>query len=96
VFDLPLSNPGSVSFYKLPGKQYIAQLGCSHWGRAAWSPKGSRDPAASMPGDRHWMVEAGAGQLGGEHLVDGTSGQYPPGAPTFAYEVHVRQSRWRL
>jgi hypothetical protein len=30
VFDLPLSNPGSVSLYKLPGKQYIAQLGRSH------------------------------------------------------------------
>lgn len=30
VFDLPLSNPSSVSLYKLSGPQYLASLGCSH------------------------------------------------------------------
>jgi len=30
VFDLPLSNPSSVSLYKLSGPQYLAALGCSH------------------------------------------------------------------
>ena len=30
VFDLPLSNPSSVSLYKLSGQQYVATLGCSH------------------------------------------------------------------
>jgi len=30
VFDLPLSNPSSVSLYKLPAQQYVATLGCSH------------------------------------------------------------------
>lgn len=29
VFDLPLSNPSSVSLYKLPGPRYLAALGCS-------------------------------------------------------------------
>lgn len=29
-FDLPLSNPSSVALYKLPSKQYVAQLGCAH------------------------------------------------------------------
>jgi len=30
VFDLPLSNPSSVSLYKLSAQQYVATLGCSH------------------------------------------------------------------
>ena len=30
VFDLPLSNPSSVSLYKMSAAQYLAQLGCSH------------------------------------------------------------------
>ena len=30
VFDLPLSNPSSVSLYKLSGQQYLAALGCTH------------------------------------------------------------------
>jgi len=30
VFDLPLSNPSSVSLYKLSGPQYLAALGCTH------------------------------------------------------------------
>jgi len=30
VFDLPLSNPSSVSLYKLSGPQYLAALGCAH------------------------------------------------------------------
>ena len=30
VFDLPLSNPSSVSLYKLSGPKYLAALGCSH------------------------------------------------------------------
>jgi hypothetical protein len=30
VFDLPLSNPSSVSLYKLSGPLYLAALGCSH------------------------------------------------------------------
>lgn len=30
VFDLPLSNPSSVSLYELSGPQYVATLGCSH------------------------------------------------------------------
>jgi len=29
-FDLPLSNPSSVSLYRMSGKQYTATLGCSH------------------------------------------------------------------
>lgn len=29
-FDLPLSNPSAVSLYKLPAKEYLTQLGCSH------------------------------------------------------------------
>ena len=29
LFDLPLSNPDSVRLYKMPGKQYVAALGCS-------------------------------------------------------------------
>jgi len=29
-FDLPLSNPSSVSLYKLSGPQYLAALGCTH------------------------------------------------------------------
>lgn len=29
-FDLPLSNPSAVSLYEMPGKQYVAALGCSH------------------------------------------------------------------
>ena len=30
LFDLPLSNPSSVSLYKLSDAQYVAALGCSH------------------------------------------------------------------
>lgn len=30
VFDLPLSNPSSVSLYKLSGPKYLAALGCTH------------------------------------------------------------------
>jgi hypothetical protein len=30
VFDLPLSNPSSVSLYKLSAQQYVVTLGCSH------------------------------------------------------------------
>lgn len=30
LFDLPLSNPSSVSLYKMSGKQYVKQLGCAH------------------------------------------------------------------
>jgi hypothetical protein len=30
VFDLPLSNPSSVTLYRLPGPQYLAALGCAH------------------------------------------------------------------
>ena len=29
-FDLPLSNPSSVSLYKLRGQQYVKALGCIH------------------------------------------------------------------
>lgn len=30
LFDLPLSNPTSVSLYKLSGQAYVAALGCAH------------------------------------------------------------------
>ena len=30
VFDLPLSNPSSVSLYKLSAQQFVVTLGCSH------------------------------------------------------------------
>ena len=30
VFDLLLSNPSSVSLYRLSGQRYVATLGCSH------------------------------------------------------------------
>jgi hypothetical protein len=30
VFDLPLSNPGSVTLYKLTPRQYVAEPGCAH------------------------------------------------------------------
>lgn len=29
VFDLPLSNPNSVSLYRMSGQRYISALGCS-------------------------------------------------------------------
>jgi hypothetical protein len=30
VFDLPLSNPGSVSLYRMTAQQYVKALGCAH------------------------------------------------------------------